>query len=93
MEIKLLTSKLMSNVNELTLAIASLHQQNQVFSSRVNKENTKLITSDLNDTVDITLIALTPSSLLMRTKISTPFWGETFNNAKGRPVVLFAHNF
>ena len=54
-----------------------------MFSSRVNKENTKLITSDLNDTVDITLIALTPSSLLMRTKISTP-WGET----KGSRIIV-----
>lgn len=32
----------------------------------------KLITSELNDTVDITLIALTPSSLLMRTKYQLP---------------------
>ena len=41
----------------------------------------------MNDTVDITLIALTPSSLLMRTKISTP-WGETFNNAKGSRIIV-----
>ena len=61
-----------------------------MFSSRVKKENTKLITSDLNDTVDITLIALTPSSMLMRTKYQlhgVP-WGQTFNKAKGSTIVV-----